>query len=255
MAKHKVASVFPSLYLLILTSLLSSCSSAPTSNDPRDPIENFNRSSWRFTWDYADKYVTKPLAESYVENVSPDVRTGIYNMALNLNEPATIINHLLQAKFTEAAKSAGRFTLNSTIGLLGFFDPASDFGWARHEEEFGEVLGSYGVGDGPYVVIPALGPTSVRDEVGDYVDSYYWPLAVMNFWPNLVRVSVLGLEKRAAIFEQETLITEAIDDYEFVKNAYFQSQRFKLYDGNPPMIVNKEQEAELDAYLNELESN
>ena len=128
MAKHKVASVFPSLYLLILTSLLSSCSSAPTSNDPRDPIENFNRSSWRFTWDYADKYVTKPLAESYVENVSPDVRTGIYNMALNLNEPATIINHLLQAKFTEAAKSAGRFTLNSTIGLLGFFDPASRAG-------------------------------------------------------------------------------------------------------------------------------
>ena len=233
---------------------LSACSSKPPEQqDPRDPIEDFNRASWRFTWDYTDKYITKPLSEGYVETVSPEVRKGVYNMALNLNEPATIINHLLQAKFAQAAKSTGRFALNSTIGLLGFFDPASDFGWERHEEEFGEVLGSYGVGDGPYVVVPALGPSSVREEVGDYVDGYYWPLAVIDFWPNLVRMTILGLEQRAALSEQEALINEAIDDYEFVKNAYFQNTRFKLYDGNPPIEVNEDEEADLDAYLEELE--
>lgn len=233
---------------------LFACSSLPPEQqDPRDPIENINRASWRFTWDYSDKYVTKPLTETYVEHVPSELREGLHNMALNLNEPATIINHLLQAKFVKAAQSSGRFLLNSTIGLLGFFDPASDFGWARHEEEFGEVLGSYGVGDGPYVVVPVIGPTSVREEVGDFVDGFYWPLAVIDFWPNLVRLTVLGLESRAALSEQEVLINEAIDDYIFVKNAYFQNTKFKLYDGNPPIEVDKKQEADIDAYLEELE--
>ncbi|MGJ8691914.1 MAG: MlaA family lipoprotein [Thalassotalea sp.] len=241
-------------FLFILTALITACSSLPPEQqDPRDPIEDFNRASWRFTWDYSDKYVTKPLSEGYVAILSPEVRTGVYNMALNLNEPATIINHLLQAKFADAAKSTGRFALNSTIGLLGFFDPASDFGWDRKEEEFGEVLGSYGVGDGPFIVIPALGPSSVREEVGDYVDGYYWPLAVLDFWPNIVRSAILGLEQRAALAEQEALINEAIDDYEFLKNAYFQNARYKLYDGNPPIEVNAADEAALDAYLDELE--
>lgn len=241
-----------SFIFIILSSTLSGCSSTPTS-DERDPIESVNRASWRFTWDYADKYVLKPTSQAYVDSISPDLREGVYNMALNLNEPASIINHLLQAKFGDAAKSTGRFVLNSTIGLLGFFDPASDFGWSRKEEEFGEVLGSYGVGDGPYIVVPALGPSSVREEVGDYVDSYYWPLAVIDFWPNIVRLSVMGLEKRAALSEQESLVNEAIDDYEFVKNAYFQSINYKVYDGNPPIEVNMEEEDELDAYLDELE--
>ena len=100
-------------------------------------------------------------------------------MALNLNEPASVINNLLQFKFYNAAKSTGRFVLNSTVGMLGFFDPASDFEWTGDQEEFGEVLGFYGVSDGPYLVVPALGPSSVREEVGDYVDGLYWPLAAL----------------------------------------------------------------------------
>lgn len=222
-----------------------------TVSDPRDPLEVINRPFWTFTWDYVDKYLAKPASEVYTTYTSPFLRAGFYNMALNLNEPASIINNLLQLKFTAAAKSTGRFVLNSTIGLLGFYDPASDFDWSGEQEEFGEVLGSYGVGNGPYLVIPGMGPSSVREEVGDYVDGLYWPLVVIDFWPNIVRLGVLGLEKRAAVRDQEQLLVESEDPYELIKNAYFQNINYKLYDGKPPIVINEEQEAEIDALLEE----
>lgn len=241
-----------SFFIFLFVTILSGCSSTPDS-DPRDPIEDVNRASWNFTWNYADKYVLRPVAKGYATYTPKALRKGIHNVALNLNEPASFINHLLQAKFSDAAKTTGRFVVNSTVGLFGLFDPAKSLGWERKEEEFGEVLGSYGVSDGPYLVIPGLGPTSVREEVGDVVDGYYWPLAIIDFWPNLVRLSVLGLEQRIEIMEQEALIDEAIDDYIFVKNAYFQSINFKVHDGNPPIEVNEDDENDLDAYLDELE--
>jgi len=252
------SSVFKSFRILFLFSLvmLSGCSSIPTDErtaDPKDPFETINRPFWTFTWDYADKYIAKPASELYTTYTPPFLRTGLYNMALNLNEPSSIINNLLQLKFTDAAINTGRFVLNSTIGLLGFYDPASDFSWSGEQEEFGEVLGSYGVSDGPYLVIPALGPSSVREEVGDYVDGLYWPLAILDFWPNLTRLGILGLEKRASIRDQEQLLVESTDPYEFVKNAYFQNMNYRLYDGNPPIIINENEEAEIDALLEEFE--
>jgi len=246
------------IVIILLALILSACSSTPSSNeeslsDPKDPLESINRPFWTFTWDYADKYVIKPTSQAYVEYMPTAFRTGLHNVALNLNEPSAVINSLLQGKFSEAGKSTGRFLLNSTIGIFGFFDPASDFDWSRNHEEFGEVLGSYGVGDGPYLVVPALGPSSVREEVGDYVDRYYWPLAVIDFWPNLFRQAVLGLEQRAALSEQEQLISDSIDSYEFVKNAYFQNMEYKVYDGKPPIVIDDENEEEIDAFLDELD--
>ena len=222
-------------------------------NDPRDPIEPINRAFWSFTWDYADKYVARPASVAYTEYTPTFIRTGLYNMALNLNEPSSTINNLLQAKFGAAAQSTGRFLLNSTIGLLGFYDPARDFGWTGDQEEFGEVLGAYGISDGPYFVIPGIGPTSVREEVGDYIDKLYWPLLVLDFWPNLARWSILGLEQRAALTDQEALIRDSVDQYEFVKNAYFQNMNYRLYDGNPPIFINEDEEAELDAFMDEID--
>jgi phospholipid-binding lipoprotein MlaA len=242
--------------IIFMVIFVSSCSSIPSSDDgatsdPKDPLESINRPLWTFTWDYADKYVLKPASETYVEYMPAGFRTGLHNVALNLNEPSAIINNLLQGKFSDAGKSTGRFVLNSTIGLFGFFDPASDFDWMRNQEEFGEVLGAYGVGDGPYLVV--LGPSSVREEVGDYVDSYYWPLAIIDFWPNLFRQAVLGLEVRASLTDQEQIIADSVDPYEFVKNAYFQNMEFKVYDGNPPIIIDEESEDEIDAFLDELD--
>jgi phospholipid-binding lipoprotein MlaA len=260
----KVAAKFSQLFYcqskkvitILLVLFITACSSTPSTDDDstsdsNDPLESINRPLWTFTWDYADKYVLKPASETYVEYMPTEVRTGLYNVALNLNEPSTIINNLLQGKFSEAGKSTGRFLLNSTIGLFGFFDPASDFNWMRNQEEFGEVLGTYGVGDGPYLMV--LGPSSVREEVGDYVDSYYWPLAIIDFWPNLFRQTVLGLEVRAALSEQEQLINDSIDPYEFVKNAYFQNMEYKVYDGNPPIVIDNEDEDEIDSFLDELD--
>ena len=236
--------------------LLVGCSSLPSNESDttssNDPLESINRPFWTFTWEYADKHVFKPASQAYTENVNEDVRLGLFNMAMNLNEPSSVINHLLQGKFSDAAKTAGRFLLNSTIGLFGIFDPASDFGWARSQEEFGEVLGTYGVSDGPYLVVPALGPSSVREEVGDYVDKLYWPLAIIDFWPNLLRVGVIGLEQRAALADQEQLINDSLDSYEFVKNAYFQNMKFKVYDGNPPIELDDSEE-DLEAFMDEFE--
>jgi phospholipid-binding lipoprotein MlaA len=96
-----------------------------------------------------------------------------------------------------------------------------------------------------------LGPSSVREEVGDYVDSYYWPLAIIDFWPNLFRQAVLGLETRASLSQQEQIINDSIDPYEFVKNAYFQNMEYKVYDGNPPIVIDNEDE--IDSFLDELD--
>lgn len=251
------------IILVLLSVVLSGCATtSPTSSttprshdmgDSRDPLESINRPFWTFTWDYADKYVMKPVANFYSEYMPTFVRDGIYNMALNLNEPASVVNNLLQLKFSDAGKGTKRFVLNSTIGLFGFFDPASDFGWQSKEEEFGEVLGSYGVGDGPFLVVPVLGPSSVREEVGDYIDKLYWPMAVIDFWPNILRVTVLGLEKRISIKDQEQLVNESVDSYEFIKNAYFQNMNYKLYDGNPPIVVDEAAEAEIEALLGEID--
>ena len=246
----------PKIAILFLVLFMAGCSSTPNADgdsDPKDPLEPINRTMWTFTWDYADKYVIRPASMAYVEYVPDPLREGLHNMALNLNEPSSAINSLLQGKFTNSAKSVGRFVLNSTVGLLGFFDPASDFGWVVEQEEFGEVLGTYGVGDGPYLVVPVLGPSSVRDEAGDFVDRYYWPLAVIDFWPNLVRSAVIGMEARAKLVSQEQLLEDSADPYEFVKGAYFQNMQYRLHDGNPPIDVNEEEEAELDAYLDELD--
>lgn len=245
--------------------LMAGCSSTPDSHeqeneehnsyitDPRDPLEVINRPFWTFTWDYVDHYLARPITEVYTTYTPPFLREGLYNVALNLNEPASIINSVLQLKFTNAAKSTGRFVLNSTIGLFGFYDPASDFDWSGDQEEFGEVLGTYGIGDGPYLVIPGLGPSSLREEVGDYVDGLYWPLAVLDFWPNMFRLGIIALEKRAAVRDQEQLLLESEDPYEFIKNAYFQNMNYRLYDGNPPIVVDEEEEAEIDALLDEFE--
>jgi phospholipid-binding lipoprotein MlaA len=244
--------------IVFIMTFVSACSSIPPSDDkklsdPKDPLESINRPFWTFTWDYADKYVYKPASETYVEYMPAEFRSGLHNIALNLNEPSTIINNLLQGKFSDAGRNTGRFVLNSTIGLFGFFDPASDFEWARSQEEFGEVLGSYGVSDGPYLMVPALGPSSVREEVGDYIDRYYWPLAIIDFWPNIFRQVILGLEQRVALAEQEQIINDSIDSYEFVKNAYFQNMEYKVYDGNPPIIIDEDSEDEIDAFLDELD--
>ena len=247
------------LFFVALISLTSvGCSSVPdkTAQPPAeisDPLESINRPLWVFTWEYADKYVTRPVTDAYVAIMPMFLREGLLNMAENLNEPSSMINNLLQGKFKNAGSDAGRFVLNSTIGLLGFDDPASDFELEQNQEEFGEVLGTYGVSDGPYLMIPVLGPSSVREEVGDFIDHSYFPIDALAFWPGIFRRAIIGLETRADFGEREQIIDNSVDSYQFVKTSYYQNMLYRVYDGNPPVVVNDEEEEELDDYLDMLD--
>ena len=143
--------------------------------------------------------------------------------------------------------------LNSTVGLFGLIDVATEIDLNREEEEFGEVLGKWGLGTGAYLMIPALGPNDIRSGVGDLVDKTYGPLDALNFPLSVLRTGIKALEARASLIQQEQQLDSAIDPYGFVKNAYFQNLEFKVKDGNVE-ISEQEQllDDDIDAYLDDL---
>lgn len=220
--------------------------------DPRDPIEGFNRVMWDFNYEILDEYILRPAAVAYVEYVPSPARTGLLNAALNLEEPSNTVNNLLQGKVGGSLTSLGRFALNSTVGILGLFDVASSIGLERQEEEFGEVLGKYGVGTGAYLMLPALGPTDIRTTVGDIVDSSYFPLQDLTFYVAALRFGVKALDARASLIEQEANLEQSLDPYAFVKNAYFQNLEFKVLDGKVPEPDTEEEEGDFEDFLDDL---
>ncbi|WP_339769338.1 VacJ family lipoprotein [uncultured Paraglaciecola sp.] len=254
MNKVKIAALF--LVLLTLGGCASSNKAdeqAQQYNDPKDPFESVNRTFWDFNYDILDNYVLRPVTVVYVDYTPQFARTGLYNMALNLEEPSNSVNNLLQGKLDGMLISVGRFLLNSTVGLLGTIDVATELGLVRKEEEFGETLGTWGVGTGPYLMIPALGPNDIRSGVGDIVDTSYSPLDALNFYFAAFRTGIKVLESRAAVMSQEQQLEQSVDPYSFVKNAYFQNLKFKVSDGQVEQT--KEEEAlddDIDAFLNDL---
>ena len=246
-----------SLLLVVLT--LGGCASNKSAQqeqsyaDPKDPLESLNRTMWDFNYDILDEYILRPTTVAYVDYMPGFARTGLYNMALNLEEPSNSVNNLLQGKLDGTLISLGRFLLNSTVGLLGLIDVATEIGLNREEEEFGEVLGKWGVGTGAYLMIPALGPNDIRSGIGDLVDKTYGPLDALNFPLSVLRTGIKALEARASLIQQEQQLESAIDPYGFVKNAYFQNLEFKVKDGNVE-ISEQEQELDddIDAYLDDL---
>lgn len=222
--------------------------------DNTDPLESLNRDIWDFNWDVLDKAVLRPVAVSYRENVPVVIRKGVHNAVLNLEEPASVINNLLQGEIEGTLVSFWRFAINSSVGLLGLMDLASDMGLARHEEEFGEVLGRWGVNTGPYLMLPAMGPNDLRSGAGDVIDSAYFPLADLNIYLAILRGTVKALEGRADLVAQEQLIDNSLDAYSFVKEAYFQSLESKVNNGQSPQKSAQEDqlEDEFDALLDDM---
>jgi phospholipid-binding lipoprotein MlaA len=202
--------------------------------DERDPLEGINRPLWDFNYDILDQYVLRPATVGYMTVVPKPARKGLVNAANNLSEPASFLNSALQAKPKSAAVSAGRFLVNSTLGLFGLFDVASKIGLVEQNEDFSQTLAVWGVGDGAYLMVPALGPTTVRDTSGRVVDNLYFPLALLNTPISLARAAVGALDAREQLMSMENLLEESLDPYAFVKESYFQRQLFKVYDGNPP---------------------
>ncbi|WP_417586007.1 VacJ family lipoprotein [Nitrincola sp.] len=219
--------------------------------DPRDPFESVNRWIWDFNYNVLDKHLYRPVTYFYIDWVPVGAQIGVENFVKNFDEPYSVVNNLLQGKVKWSANAAGRFVINTTLGIAGVFDVASDMGLERKQDEFGEVLGFYGVPDGPYLMIPVFGPSSVRDEVGDYVDGLYFPYANLNLWQKAAHWALDGLSTRAKLVDQEPILDNSLDPYVFVKEGYYQYIAYNLYDGNPP--IEEDDDELLEEYLDEIE--
>ena len=222
-----------------------------TYDDPRDPFEEFNRTMWDFNYLFLDKYIARPVAHGYKQYVPNPVRTGVINFVYNLEEPSSLVNNTLQGKWLWAANAGGRFTVNTTIGLLGVIDVAEMMGMPRKQDSFNEVLGYYGVPNGPYFMAPFYGPFVTREIASDWVDGLYFPLSELTFWQSVLKWGLKGLHSRAEAIDQERLLDNALDPYAFAKDAYLQHIDYKVYDGDVPS--NQADDELLDEFLDELE--
>ena len=218
--------------LLVAFTLLGGCAST---GNPRDPFEPLNRGIYHFN-DGVDTVLLRPAAEVYRGVLPQFVRTGVSNFYSNINDVIVALNNLLQAKFLNAVSDVGRIAINTTAGLLGVFDVATHVGLEKHDEDFGQTLGYWGIGPGPYVVIPLLGPSSVRDAVGRFVDFKTDPLTYVD--PTRDRNILWGVRfvnRRSELLETSKILeTAALDPYEFLRDAYLQRRRNLVYDGSPP---------------------
>ena len=228
---RRLRGVFVSALLLFATG----CATTNDYQDPRDPLEDFNRAMYSFN-DALDQALIKPLAEGYRAIIPAPVDRGISNFFGNLADVGSAVNNLLQFKLTRAVSDVGRVLVNSTVGILGFFDVASNMNMQKYGEDFDQTLGTWGAGPGPYIVLPLLGPTSGRGIFGIVVDWYTDPVAYVT--PNSRRyalVGLRGLDKRADLLGASRVMEEAaLDPYEFSRDAYLQKRRNDVYDGSPP---------------------
>jgi len=216
---------------------LAGCASNDPFADPRDPFEGFNRAMYQFN-DALDTAVIKPLGQGYNAIVPAPVNRGVTNFFNNIEDVTSAVNNLLQFKVGRAVSDVGRVAVNSTVGIAGLFDVASNMDLPRYDEDFGQTLGSWGVASGPYIVLPVLGPSSGRDTVGRVADWFTDPLNYLE--DDTLRWSLKGLDivdTRADLLNASRVLDEAaLDPYAFVRDAYLQKRRDAVYDGNPPEV-------------------
>ena len=219
---------------LLAVLLLAGCATV-AHPDPRDPWESYNRAMTQFN-DGVDKAVIKPVATVYKEVLPTPVRTGVGNFFGNLGDAWSFVNNVLQAKAEGALHSFWRVAVNTTIGIGGLFDPASEMRLVRHREDFGQTLGRWGADSGPYLVLPILGPSTLRDTIALPVDYLGRPQAQIHDVP--VRNSLTALETidtRARLLGVEQLLDQAaLDPYSFQRDAYLQKRRSDIHGGEAP---------------------
>jgi len=220
---------------LALLGLMGGCA---TSGNPKDPIEGFNRAMFSFN-EGLDSVIVKPVAQGYDAVLPSPVKTGVTNFFGNIADVFIAVNNLLQGKVPDAASDAGRFVVNSTVGILGLFDVASNIGLEKHEEDFGQTFGRWGVGPGAYVVIPVFGPRTARDTVGLILDVKADPVANVDHIPTRnTLLAVRLVSDRANLLPADKVIEEAaLDKYSYIRDAYLQRRRSLIHDGNPPKEV------------------
>jgi phospholipid-binding lipoprotein MlaA len=220
--------------LLLATLFLSACASSPAAN-PKDPFEGFNRSMYKFN-DVLDEAVLKPVAKGYKAVVPAPGQKMVHNFFSNIDDVFVTTNDLLQLKGKKAAADFTRVWVNTIFGLFGLFDVAHNL--EKNNEDFGQTLGYWGVGSGPYLVLPFLGPSTVRDGAGLAVDSYYG--VIENLDDVALRNSLYVTSKidlRAQLLDTEKIIEgTTMDRYSFIRDAYLMHRQSLVYDGDPPRV-------------------
>lgn len=215
-----------------MAGLLGGCA---TSGNPKDPIEGFNRAMFSFN-EGLDAVIIKPVAQGYEAALPQPVKNGVTNFFGNIADVFIAVNNLLQGKLPEAFSDAGRVVVNSTVGILGVFDVATDMGLEKHEEDFGQTFGRWGVGNGAYVVVPFFGPRTVRDTAGLVLDVAADPVANIDNVPTRnTLLAVRVVSDRANLLPADKVIEEAaLDKYSYMRDAYLQRRRSLIHDGNAP---------------------
>ncbi len=227
--KHLLLTAFS-----VVVVALSGCASFKTAA-PGDPLEPINRGVFSFNNTF-DHYLFKPIAKGYDAVVPTPVKTGVSNVFQNMSDAQSVVSDALQLKGSKLGDDLGRVILNSTVGLGGIFDLATPMGIERGNEDLGQTLGYWGIGAGPYLVLPFMGPSSLRDSVGRVAEGQYDPLSQVSSVP--ARNSLTGLrvvDARVALFPVEGLANQAaLDRYTFFRSAYLQRRESLVLDGKRP---------------------
>lgn len=220
-----------SLFLLLMLGVgVAGCASddnkeAQIADDPLEPMN-------RFFFDFnqrLDRHAALPAASFYASAVPQGIRGNVHNLLTNLGGPVNVANDILQADFGYAGTAGARFLINTTLGVVGVFDVATDWGFPERSRDFGETLGVYGIGQGPYLVLPFRGPTSVRDFAGGYIDGYFSPLHFVHYsgsnYVGLVKSSLGSVDNRSANIVTYRDIERASVDYYATMRAYYRQRR------------------------------
>jgi phospholipid-binding lipoprotein MlaA len=225
---------------LLAITLLAGCAIAKPRTD--DPLEKYNREIYKFN-DTVDKAVIRPVALGYRKVTNPPVRRSVSDFFTNIRMPITVANDLLQARPLQALQSSGRFLVNLTLGVGGFFDPASQLGLPLEDNDFGVTLARLGFPEGDYLMLPLGGPSTVRDVWRLPVDSYFFdPLSLyagshyyhgLQYLPQAMYLVTL----RSRGIDAEGFLQSAYDPYVFIRDAYRQQRLYQIYDGNPPTAI------------------
>ncbi|MFA5982582.1 MAG: VacJ family lipoprotein [Methylococcaceae bacterium] len=243
---------------LVLAGSLQGCASKGTAitADKNDPWQNWNRSTQEFN-DDVDSAVVKPLAEGYLKITTESIDKGVTNFFSNLNDIGVTVNDLLQFKMLQAGMDLSRFVVNTTAGVVGIFDVAKDLDLPKHNEDFGQTLGVWGIPTGSYLVLPLIGPSTPRETVGLIGDALLNPLTY-TFLISGGAASAASLstgvvdlaDTRAGLLTTESIVQEAsVDRYEFIKSSYLQRRKFLQYDGKVPDDNSFDIDSELDDNL------
>jgi phospholipid-binding lipoprotein MlaA len=220
---------------LLVAVLLSGCATVSGERDPRDPWESMNRTTHAFNQSLDDN-ILKPMVTGYVSVMPEWVQEGVNNIFGNVEDVGNGLNNILQGKPKEGLSDLSRVVINSVFGVFGIWDIASPLGLEKHDEDFGQTLGLWGVPPGPYLVLPLLGPSTARDGPARIVDPQFF--LYTNIESNAIGWSVWGFDKfraRANLVKAESVLeTAALDRYTFIRDVWLQRRQKNVYDGNPP---------------------